>query len=108
MIALANPRHPREILSVEFIDKMKLTSKSVADSVFLAEDDIESIIAGTIDFTADLALRLSAFFGTTPDFWTALQQSYDLSLVRGNDRLQAKLGRIVPTMAIDIQRSTPY
>lgn len=62
VIALANPVRSGEVSTVEFIEGMGLASKSVAVSVFLAEDDIESVTSGTASIAADLALSLSAFF----------------------------------------------
>ncbi|AYG03319.1 HigA family addiction module antitoxin [Gryllotalpicola protaetiae] len=58
---------------------------------------VSRIVHGRQAITADIALRLGAFFGTTPQFWLRLQEGYDLALARANAR--EELGAIQPLSA---------
>ena len=75
------PIHPGEILA----DELKETGISAAElsrSLDVPANRISQIIAGKRAISADTALRLARYFGTTPDLWMNLQKTYDLDLAR--------------------------
>lgn len=78
---IINP-HPGEILLEEFLKPMAISQSRLATELRVPCHRINEIVHGRRGITADTALRLSKFFGTTPDFWMNLQQSYDLAAAR--------------------------
>ncbi len=88
------PIHPGEILREEFLVPMKLTPYAVARSCGVPRTRIERLAREETPVTADTALRLSRYFGTTPQLWMNLQAQYDLE--RAEDAATAALKRIKP------------
>jgi antitoxin HigA-1 len=72
------PVHPGEILREEFLVPMKLTAYAVAAACAVPRTRIERLAREETPVTADTALRLAKYFGTTPTFWMNLQTQYDL------------------------------
>ncbi|KQB83290.1 HigA family addiction module antitoxin [Corynebacterium oculi] len=70
--------HPGEILALEFLEPMNLTQYRLAQDIGVAESQISKLIHGKISLTAPLAVRLAAYFGNSAEFWSGIQQSYDL------------------------------
>ncbi|MDA7803890.1 HigA family addiction module antitoxin [Crocinitomix sp.] len=70
--------HPGEILQEEFLQPLGITAYKLAKETFMPQTRISEIIKGRRRITADTALRLSKFFGTTPKFWLGLQDDYDI------------------------------
>lgn len=73
------PIHPGEILKDE-LDELELSASAFAKQLTVPVNRITSIINGKRSITADTALRLARFFGTSPEFWLNLQSSYDLKI----------------------------
>jgi addiction module HigA family antidote len=73
------PIHPGEILADE-LEALSMSALALAKALHVPHNRISQIIAGKRGITADTALRLSQFFGTTPEFWLNLQKSYELRL----------------------------
>jgi addiction module HigA family antidote len=69
--------HPGEVLREEFLIPLKISQYRLAQEVGVTDARISAICAGKRAITADTALRLAAFFGTTPGFWLGLQADYD-------------------------------
>ena len=91
---LPNP-HPGEILREDFLIPMGLTQNGLARAVHVPPRRINEIVLGRRKVTADTALRLSRYFGTSPQFWLGLQMGYELDMAE--DDLHDKLVReIVP------------
>ena len=88
------PVHPGEILFEEFLEPLKLTQYRLAKSLTVPARRINEIVHGTRGISADTALRLARFFGTSDRFWLNLQAAYDLDVER--DRLGPRLKREVP------------
>ena len=86
-----NP-HPGEILLEEFLKPMKVSQNRLAMELRVPCHRMNEIVRGRRGITADSALRLSRFFGTTPDFWLNLQIAYDL--VAAKEHLRTELPRI--------------
>jgi addiction module HigA family antidote len=91
------PVHPGEILLEEFLGPLGLTQYRLAKSLSVPPRRINEIVHGTRAITADTALRLARFFGTSERFWLNLQTAYDLELER--DRLEGRLEREVEVHA---------
>ena len=70
--------HPGEILSEEFLKPMSITAYRLSKETFLPQTRISQILKGKRRITADTALRLSRFFGTSAKFWLGLQDDFDL------------------------------
>ena len=72
------PTHPGILLKEEFLDPAGIRPGTLARALGVSRDRISELSKGERDITPDTALRLSAFFGTTADFWLNLQSHYDL------------------------------
>jgi antitoxin HigA-1 len=72
------PTHPGEMLSEEFLKPMSLTQRQLADAIHVPYQRINEIVNGRRGVTPSTALRLSKFFGVSPDFWLNLQLRWDL------------------------------
>ncbi len=70
--------HPGEILSEEFLEPLNISAYRLSRETFLPQTRISEILNGKRSITADTALRLSKFFGTSAKFWLGLQDDYDL------------------------------
>jgi addiction module HigA family antidote len=75
------PIHPGEVLGDE-LEELDMSARKLADLLGVPSNRLSQIIAGKRDITADTALRLARYFGTTPDFWMNLQTAYDLDLAQ--------------------------
>lgn len=70
--------HPGEILQEEFLKPMNLSAYKLSKEIGVQQTRISQIIKEKRAITADTAIRLSKFFGTTEEFWMNLQREYDL------------------------------
>ena len=84
--------HPGEVLKEEFLGPMQISAYRLSKEIFIPQTRIGEILKGNRRITADTALRLSKYFGTTPKFWLGLQDDYDLEEERRN--IQKELGAI--------------
>ncbi len=75
--------HPGEVLLEEFMRPFDLSQNAVARATGVPPRRINEIVLGKRGITADTALRLAAFFGTSEGFWMSLQADYDLEEARG-------------------------
>jgi addiction module HigA family antidote len=75
------PIHPGEILADE-LEEIGLTAKKLADLIEVPPNRLYQLLAGKRNVTADTALRLSQYFGTSANFWMNLQTTYELDLAR--------------------------
>ncbi|HYD68534.1 HigA family addiction module antitoxin [Azospirillum sp.] len=74
--------HPGEVLREEFMEPLGLSAHALAMALRVPATRIGEIVKERRGVSADTALRLGRYFGTTPEFWLNLQQAYDLSLAR--------------------------
>ena len=70
--------HPGEILSEEFLVPFNITAYKLAKDIEIPQTRISEIIKGNRRITADTALRLSKYFGTSAKFWLGLQDDFDI------------------------------
>ena len=92
------PVHPGEVLLEEFLGPMAISQYRLARDVSVPPRRINEIVHGKRGISADTALRLARYFGTTEQFWLNLQTRYDLDVER--DRLGDRLEREVTPRAI--------
>lgn len=85
--------HPGEILSQEFLHPLAISQKKLALALRVPARRINEIVNGRRRITADTALRLSRFFGTSAQFWLGLQLDYDLDVAQ--DEVGAQIERDV-------------
>jgi antitoxin HigA-1 len=91
------PVHPGEILLEEFLTPLAVSQYQLAKAVNVPARRINEIVHGQRRITADTALRLSRYFGTSERFWLNLQARYDLEIEK--DRLGGALDDIRPLSA---------
>jgi addiction module HigA family antidote len=88
------PVHPGEILREEFLVPLGLSPYAVARACGVPRTRVERLAHEKTPITADTALRLARYFGTTPAFWMGIQAQYDLE--RAEDDVAKELKRIAP------------
>ena len=98
MVDRLSPIHPGEVLLEEFIKPMNLSQNRLAIDIGVDARRINEIVLGKRAITADTALRLSRFFGNSPQFWMGLQTQYDLDVAE--DHLGKRLEREVRPLAM--------
>jgi len=76
------PIHPGEILVEEFLKPYALSQYRLAKDVCVPPRRINEIVHGLRSISADTALRLARYFGTSPEFWLNLQAHYDIEVER--------------------------
>ncbi len=84
--------HPGEVLLEEFLTPMGISQNALARAIGVSPRRINEIVLGKRAITADTALRLGHYFGTSEQFWMALQASFDLEEAR--NRLGGRLQRL--------------
>jgi len=87
------PIHPGEILAEEFLAPLGMSQYRLAKGIGVPPRRINEIVHGIRAITADTALRLARFFGTSPEFWVNLQTHFDLDVLR--DQYGRRLDRQV-------------
>jgi len=87
------PIHPGEVLNEEFLAPLGISQYRLAMDISVPARRVNQIVLGTRGITADTALRLARYFGTTDRFWVNLQARYDLEIQR--DRLGRRLDQEV-------------
>ena len=75
------PIHPGEILREEFLVPLGLSASALAIALKVPAPRINEIIRERRSVTPDTALRLSRYFGTSPEFWMDLQTAYELKII---------------------------
>lgn len=85
---LIEPIHPGEVLMEDFLEGFGITQHKLAVAIGVPPRRINEIVHGKRGITADTAIRLSKYFGTSAEFWMNLQSHYELRLQRRNLKLQ--------------------
>lgn len=93
------PIHPGEILYEDLMKPLGLSQNKLAEELGVDPGRINQIVAGRRGITADTALRLARYFGTTPEFWMNLQARYDLEVTK--DKIAAEVGQRVRVRSKD-------
>lgn len=92
------PVHPGEILLEEYLEPLEISQYRLAKDISVPPRRINEIVHGTRSITADTALRLARYFGTSERFWLNLQARYDLETEK--HRLGRRLDREVVRRAV--------
>ena len=90
------PVHPGEVLLEEFLKPMSITQYRLAKDITVPPRRINEIVLNKRGITADTALRLGRYFGTSEQFWLNLQSEYDLDVERDRlgDRLDSEVAEL--------------
>ncbi|MDZ4877724.1 MAG: putative HTH-type transcriptional regulator YbaQ [Chroococcidiopsis cubana SAG 39.79] len=72
------PTHPGEILLLDFLEPLGLTQQDLANNIHVPYQRVNELVNGKRGVTPSTALRLSKFFGNSPEFWLNLQQNWQL------------------------------
>ena len=93
------PIHPGEILREEFLEPLGMSANALAVALRVPATRIHGIVRERRAVTADTALRLARYFGTTPQFWMNLQADYDLA--RAEAQIGARVRREIEPRSAD-------
>jgi len=80
--------HPGDVLREEFLNPLGISAYKLCKATLIPQTRISEILKGNRSITADTALRLSKYFGNTPNFWLGLQNDFDIEealLLKGSD-----------------------
>jgi addiction module HigA family antidote len=80
MPSFKTPLHPGEILREEFLVPLGMSAGQLARAIDVPRTRVERIVREEMGISADTALRLARYFGTTPELWLNLQQSYEIAV----------------------------
>ncbi len=80
MAAFKTPLHPGEILREEFLIPLEMSAGQLARAIDVPRTRIERIVREEMGISSDTALRLARYFGTSPELWLNLQQSYEIAV----------------------------
>jgi len=98
------PIHPREILIEEFLTPLKISQYRLAKDINVAAMRISEIVNGKRSISANTALRLSKYFGTSAEFWLNLQAHYDIEIE--SDKLKKELKKSVKVFQFEKLKTT--
>ncbi len=93
-----NPVHPGEILMEEFLKPMGISQNKLARAISVPPRRINEIVLEKRSVSADTALRLAQYFGTSAKFWMGLQSDYDLDIAK--DKVGQRIQREVSVYAV--------
>lgn len=93
-VNLIEPIHPGEILMEDFIEGFGITQNRLAVSIGVPPRRINEIVHGKRGISADTAIRLARYFGTSEEFWMNLQSNYELRIERRE--LRDQIAAITP------------
>jgi len=82
MTMLQAPSHPGEVLKKLYLDPLGMSAIALARELHVPRTRIERLVKGETGVSADTAMRLAKFFGTTPEYWLNLQRAWDLARAR--------------------------
>lgn len=82
MSLVKNPSHPGEVLKELYLDGLGLSPIGLVKRLHVPRTRIERLVKEETSVTADTAMRLGKFFGTTPEYWLNLQRAWDLARAR--------------------------
>lgn len=88
------PVHPGEVLREDYLKPLELTPYALAKALGVPRTRIERVVREETPVTADTALRLARYFGTTATFWMGLQAQFDVECAE--DALVGELKKIAP------------
>lgn len=96
---LIEPIHPGDVLMEDFIEGFGITQNKLAVPIGVPPRRINEIVHRKRGITADTALRLAQYFGTSAEFWLNLQSHYELDCAE--DRAGERIAAIIPLVIAD-------
>jgi addiction module HigA family antidote len=93
-----NPVHPGEVLLEEFLKPMGISQNKLARAISVPPRRINEIVLEKRSVSADTALRLAQYFGTSAKFWMGLQSDYDLDITK--DKVGQRIQKEVRVYAV--------
>ena len=90
------PVHPGEILLEEFIKPLGISQYRLAKDINVSQMKISEIVNKKRRVTVDTALRLSKYFGVSPEFWMGIQNDYDIENTMDNKEIYNNIKKIQP------------
>jgi len=98
------PVHPGEVLLYDFMQPLNISQNALARAIGVSPRRINEIIHGKRAITADTAIRLSRFFGTSAEVWMGLQSEYELDCIIYEERSKGEskfdfIERFIPKVA---------
>ena len=88
--------HPGEVLLEEFLKPLGMSKRALSAALQVPANRISEIVRGRRDVSADTAIRLARYFGTSPEFWLNLQSAYDLRKVEQSPQTRKAVREIAP------------
>ncbi len=82
MTMLQDPSHPGDVLKELYLTPLGMSAIALARELHVPRTRIERLVKGQTGVSADTAMRLARFFGTTPEYWLNLQRAWDLARAR--------------------------
>ncbi len=82
MTMLQDPSHPGDVLKELYLTPLGMSAIALARELHVPRTRIERLVKGETGVSADTAMRLAKFFGTTPEYWLNLQRAWDLARAR--------------------------
>ncbi|MCH7805113.1 MAG: HigA family addiction module antidote protein [Acidobacteria bacterium] len=98
-MATQDPTHPGRVIKETYLAPLDLTVTDAADALGVTRKTFSELVNGHSGVSIHMALRLSRAFGTTPEYWLNLQQTYDLERAKKWTRLEGVKVLIEPTTA---------
>jgi addiction module HigA family antidote len=98
------PVHPGDLLAHDFMEPLQLSAYKLAKGLGVSVPTVNEIVRRRRAVTAEMALRLSRYFGTTAQLWQKLQNQYDLEIA--NHKIGKKVERIQPLARPDLAEHT--
>lgn len=92
-MAMHNPPHPGEFITDIYLAPNGISGRELADKLDVAPSTLSRVLKGTSRITPEMALRLSAAIGRSPESWLAMQDAYDLWVARQHVDLQ-RVGKL--------------
>lgn len=80
--AMHNPPHPGEFIAAAFLEPLGASGRELAEKLKVSPSTLQRLLSGSHRVSPEMALRLSAVLGRTPESWLAMQDSYDLWIAR--------------------------
>jgi len=99
------PVHPGEILREEYLEPLGITPYALAAALHVPRTRVERLVREETSVTADTALRLGRYFGTTPEFWLGIQARFDVETLQ--KRLDHDIAAIEPLRKPDAASPCP-
>ena len=97
-IPFAYSIHPGEILKTEFMEPLGLSSYRLAKDLHVSAPRVNDLVRGKRSITADTAMRLSAYFGTSAQLWLGLQMDHDIWVAANDELPDPPYAKVMPRM----------